>query len=123
MKLETAKRLHDAAQACAELQEITAGRTKEEFLIDRLRKLAVWKLIEIVGEALRQAALVDDALTARIPDLRLIVDTRNRITHGYDSVNFSVLWDIVQDEIPPLHLVLTTLLLDAPDITGGKKLP
>lgn len=120
MKLETAKRLHDATQACAELQEITADRTKEEFLTERLRKLAVWKLIEVVGEALRQAELTDSSLTERIPDLRLIVDTRNRITHGYDSINFSLLWDIVQDEIPSLHVTLETLLLDAPDISGGK---
>lgn len=120
MKLETAKRLHDAAQACAELQEITADRTKEEFLVERLRKLAVWKLIEVVGEALRQAEMIDDSLNRSIPDLRQIVDTRNRIAHGYDSVNFSLLWDIVQDEIPPLHVTLETLLLDAPDISGGK---
>ncbi len=118
MKLETAKRLHDASQACAELQEITANRTKEEFLSDRLRKLAVWKLMEIVGEALRQAALSDDTLGARLPDLRQVVDTRNRISHGYDSVNFSLLWDIVLDEIPPLRMTLETLLLEAPNING-----
>jgi len=115
--LETAKRLHDAASACAELQEIMGDRTKETFLDDRLRKLAVWKLIEVVGEALRQADATEPAVTARIPDLREIIDTRNRITHGYDSVDFGLLWDIVRDEIPSLHSVLTTLLLEAPDIT------
>lgn len=120
MKLETAQRLHDAAGACRELQRICFQHTREQFLGDRLAQLAVWKLLEIVGEALRQAERTDPAVAGRIPQLREIVATRNRITHGYDSVSFPLLWDIVQDEIGPLLLALDALLLDAPDVSGTR---
>lgn len=116
MKLKTAKRLHDAAGACRELQIICAGQTRESFLTNRLLNLSVWKLIEIVGEALRQAVLIDPSLNEKIPDLRDIIDTRHRITHGYDSVSFNLLWNIVQDEVPPLLATLDELLVDAPQI-------
>ncbi len=59
MNLDTAKRLHDAASACRELQDLCAGQTRKSYLSNRLLKLGVWKLIEIVGESLRQAEVMD----------------------------------------------------------------
>jgi uncharacterized protein with HEPN domain len=32
---------------------------------------------------------------------------RNRLVHGYDDINLSVVWDVVQAEIPPLIAELT----------------
>ncbi|HEU0164908.1 MAG TPA: HepT-like ribonuclease domain-containing protein, partial [Thermomicrobiales bacterium] len=118
MKLETAKRLSDARDACVELREITADETLGGFLDNRIPKLAVWKLIEIVGEALRQAEHTDRTIATRLPNIREVVDTRNRIVHGYDSVSFRVLWEIVESEIPPLQGLLEDLLRDAPAIPG-----
>jgi uncharacterized protein with HEPN domain len=119
MKLETATRLHDAANACKEIQSLLAGFDEETFLRDRLRNLSVWKLLEIVGEALRRAEQSDSSLNQSIPNLRDIIDTRNRITHGYDSVSFTVMWRIATTAVPDLSLHLETLLLDAPDISDG----
>ncbi|MBM4093766.1 MAG: DUF86 domain-containing protein, partial [Planctomycetes bacterium] len=31
-----------------------------------------------------------------------IVGTRNRLVHGYDEIDFDVLWQIVCVELPPL---------------------
>lgn len=124
MKLETAKRLHDAMGACRELQAICAGQTRESYLSNRLLNLSVWKLLEIVGEALRQAEMTDSSLVERIADLRAIVNTRHRITHGYDSVNFNLLWDIVQYEISPLEETLRGLLSeDYPKSDTGRPKP
>jgi len=116
MNVETAKRLLDAARAAHELADFCSGRTREELRTDRTLQLVVQKLIEIIGEALRQAELLDPSLVNKIPDLREIVDTRNRIIHGYESVDYSLLWDIVQDDIPPLRIRLAKLLRGAPDI-------
>jgi len=33
---------------------------------------------------------------------RKIADTRNRLIHGYDDVNFDLLWDTIQLDLPPL---------------------
>lgn len=110
MKLETAKRLHDARLACDEVQAFCAGVSKEAFLTDRGLKLIVQKLIEIVGEALRQAYVMEPDVVDRIPDIRRIVDTRNRIVLGYDSVDFGLLWDIVQHRMPALERAISGVL-------------
>jgi uncharacterized protein with HEPN domain len=86
-----AKRLHDTLAACNELQRIGQRHSRDEFLDDYILQLAVWKLVEIVGEALRQAERLDPTVAGDIPELRRIVDTRNRITHGYDSVDSNLL--------------------------------
>lgn len=104
-------------RACRELQDICGEQTRESYLSNRLLNLSVWKLVEIVGETLRQAEMTDPSLVERITDLRAIVNTRNRIIHGYDSVNFNLLWDIVQVEIPPLEETLRALVNEAPDVS------
>lgn len=114
MEIETAKRLHDAASACDELQAFAAGRSRAQFLEDRGLQLVVWKLIEIVGEALRQAEVTEPSLSRQIPELRDVVNTRNRITHGYNAVDFNLLWDIVTEDIEPLRSRLDALLQEPP---------
>ncbi len=114
MELETAKRLRDASAACGELIDMCTGRSRDDMYDDRMFQLASRKLIEIVGEALRQAEISDPKLVDSISDLRAIVNTRNRIVHGYNSINYSLLWDIIQIEMPPLKVLLDSLLQDAP---------
>lgn len=87
-----------------------AGVSKETFLADRGLKLIVQKLIEIVGEAPRQAHLLEADVVERIPEFRRIINTRNRIVHGYDSVDFGLLWDIAQRRIPDLEQAISTVL-------------
>ncbi len=120
MKRETAKRLHDAASACAEARQFCATSTKERFIEDRPLQLAVQKLIEIVGEALRQAKESDREAVQAIPELRFVVDTRNRLVDGYDTVDYGVLWDIVERRVPELQDRLETLLKDAQLSSFGK---
>ena len=52
---------------------------------------AVERQFEIIGEALNQAEIEQPDLTMLIPDLRRIVGLRNRIIHGYDSVDDQLL--------------------------------
>ncbi len=110
MNAHAIKRLHDAFAAANELQRIGTSHSREEYLDDYILQLAVWKLVEIIGEALRQAELIEPDLGALIPDLGRIISTRHRITHGYDSVNFNLLWDIVAYRIPSLLDTLEHLL-------------
>ena len=39
-----------------------------------------------------------------------MIGLRNRLIHGYDAVDFDVLWQIIAHDLPPLADVLTTLL-------------
>jgi uncharacterized protein with HEPN domain len=35
---------------------------------------------------------------------------RNRLIHGYDSVDFDILWDAVKNNFPPLLVELNKIL-------------
>ena len=71
-------------------------------------KRAVERNIEIIGEALSRILKQDE--TIRITNSRKIVDTRNRIIHGYDSVSDDVIWGIVIRHLPILQTEIQTLL-------------
>lgn len=38
--------------------------------------------------------------------------TRDRLIHGYFSVDFELVWDIVRNKIPPLHDGIRRILSD-----------
>jgi uncharacterized protein with HEPN domain len=63
-----------------------------------------------VGEALNQLSREDEEISARIPGLRRYVNLRNQISHGYDSVNYSIVWEVVEIRTPSLHSVVNDLL-------------
>ncbi|WP_366788695.1 HepT-like ribonuclease domain-containing protein [uncultured Flavobacterium sp.] len=39
-----------------------------------------------------------------------MVDTRNRIIHGYDSVSEDILWSIIIRDLPKLEIEIKNLL-------------
>lgn len=116
MKNDLAKRLHDARIGCLKIGDITRSIGFAEYLSDEVLRLAVERLLEIVGEALSVALRIDPSLEDRFPNLRRAVGLRNRIIHGYDDINDAVIWDIVQINVPPLARELGRLLDDAPEV-------
>ena len=68
---------------------------------DRVFSLALVRLLEIVGEAAGRIA--EDART-RYPEVpwAQIIGLRNRLIHGYDAVDFDILWEIVTRDLPSL---------------------
>lgn len=92
-----------------EAVEVCRDRTRADLDSDRLLNLALVRLVEIVGEAANQ---VSDQGQAGRPDIpwRQIVGMRNRIVHGYDQVDFDLLWDTIRDDLPPLICRLKTML-------------
>ncbi len=110
MNEHLAKRLFDAHRAALRIRAITDGRTFADYMSDEVRRLAVERLLGIVGEALGAAIRVDPTLGTRYPDLRRAVALRNRIIHGYDDINDVVIWDIVQTNLPPLIDQMESLL-------------
>jgi uncharacterized protein with HEPN domain len=76
-------------------------RTFAAFQKDLKTKKAVERNIEIIGEAMDRILRL--APEIQITDSRKIVDTRNRIIHGYDSVSADVLWLIVINYLPLLE--------------------
>ena len=69
---------------------------------------AVERNIEIIGEAVNRIVKKDS--TIQITDAINIVETRNRIIHGYDTVSDETIWSIVINNLPELKLEVEVLL-------------
>jgi uncharacterized protein with HEPN domain len=106
MSIELKQRLHDAIEACRAIQSFTNGITYEKYAESLLHRSGVERQFEILGEALGRAELLNPSLSQSIPDIRRIVGLRNRIIHGYDSVDDEIIWDAVQTHVPKLLPVL-----------------
>ena len=97
--------LDHAREAC----EMVQGRRREELDSDRMLELSLVRLVEIVGEA---ATRVSEEGQKRYPSIpwRQACAMRNRLVHGYDKVDLNVLWDTIQDDLPPLIAELERIL-------------
>lgn len=112
MDIEIKARLYDILNAILEIESFFHDRAKEfsKYKNDLRTKRAVERNIEIIGEALSRIIKRDE--TILISSSRKIVDTRNRIIHGYDSVSDDVIWGIVIRHLPILQTEVQTLLED-----------
>ncbi len=113
MTNEAKKRLLDALAACRAIEEFTAGIDFTAYAADAMRKAAVERKFEILGEALNRAEESERGLTERLPEIRRIIGMRNRIIHGYDGVDDEIVWDTVQTKIPNLFRQLSVILDDS----------
>ncbi len=79
---------HDHAKEAVAMMR---GRSRGDLDTERQLNLSPVRLLEIVGEA---AGRVPAEERAHHPDIPWpeIVGLRNRLIHGYDSVDFDILW-------------------------------
>jgi len=70
------------------------GRGRADLNSNRMLNLALVRLLEILGEAAGRVPSEDQAKYPQIPWPQLI-GLRNRLIHGYDQVDFDILWQIV----------------------------
>lgn len=79
-----------------------------EFQKDLKTKKAIERNIEIIGEAMNRILRIQPDI--KISKARKIVDTRNRIVHGYDTISDDIIWTIVTKDLPSLKKEVTKLL-------------
>lgn len=73
----------------------------EEFTADERTCDATVHVLEIIGEATKRLPSEVRALAPDIPRSDM-ARTRDRVIHGYDKVDLTVVWSTVQQDLPPL---------------------
>lgn len=83
--------------------------TREEFHQDDMRKMAVEKGIERIGEAMKN---ISEDMKKRHPNIDWsgYPRMRDRTTHGYWSVDYNIVWDTATQEIPDLREQVAQIL-------------
>lgn len=80
----------------------------EAFYTNLCLRRAIERDIEIIGEAMNRILKSDREIA--ITNSRKIVDARNYIIHGYDSLSADILWSMVINHLPRLKAEVTALL-------------
>lgn len=86
------------------IERYLAGVSRDEFAVDEMRQVAVAKCIEVIGEAAGGILKRDKDFVASHPELALVeaYRARNRLSHGYDTVDWEILWDTATNSVPDL---------------------
>jgi len=110
MDIEIKTWLYDILNAINEIDSFLADKPKDFALYqtDIRTKRAIERNVEIIGEAMKRVLNYDP--TINFSDSRKIVDTRNRIIHGYDTVSDEIIWSIVIKYLPVLKSEIESYL-------------
>jgi uncharacterized protein with HEPN domain len=102
-------RLRHMRDHAAEAIAMTRGKKRKDLDDDRMLELALVRLVEIIGEAAGRVTLETRAYLPNIP-WSDVVAMRNRLIHGYDSVDPDILWDTIKHDLPPLVTAVDELI-------------
>jgi len=91
-----------------EASDIVREISEENFLADRLRYLAVTRLVSIVGEAATRLSQEKRDQLFQIP-WRQIIGFRNILIHSYHRIDDPTLWQVLKKDLPQLIDELDTL--------------
>lgn len=98
--------LLDMLQSAELIASYTRQVSKDEFIQNVQLQDAVIRRLLVIAEAARRVSE-----TTRQEKLDIswseINGMRNRLVHEYDDVDFDIVWDVVQNEIPSLITALT----------------
>lgn len=104
----TLQQMLDHAREAIALVE---GRERGVLDTDRIRCLALIRLVEIIGEAANRVSSKYKDGSPQIP-WSSIIGLRNRLIHGYDAINHDMLWQILSSDLPLLIQTLDVLMVE-----------
>ena len=81
--------------------EFSKNMDKEELVSNRMKRDAIVREIEIIGEAIKN---ISDNLRKKYPSIpwRDIAGTRDKMIHHYFGVDLNIVWNIIKKELPEL---------------------
>ncbi len=103
--------LQDILDAIAEIESFTAGVDFQSFQANREKSLAVVKLLEIIGEAVKKIPIAKRQNYSEIP-WKAVAGMKDILVHEYWQVDTAVVWATVQDSLPLLKTVIIDMLVD-----------
>jgi len=108
-KRDLTPRLRHMLEHAREAVALVTDKRRKDLDSDRLLNLALVRLVEIIGEAAGRVPKESWSAYPQIPWAQ-IVSLRNRLIHGYDAVDFDILWQIVTRDLPDLISMVEEIL-------------
>ncbi len=101
----------DILESVRLIRRYVAEMDRSRFTADQVVQDAVIRRFEIIGEATKR---LSDEVRTRHPDLpwRAMAAMRDRVIHGYDTIDLDVVWRTVHDDLPSLQSALEKIVND-----------
>lgn len=92
-------------EAIERIEEYVSDMNEMAFLASKLVQDAVIRNIEIIGEASNNIQRVDTVFAAQHAEIpwQIMYAMRNRVSHGYDKVDFEMVWKTICNDLPDLY--------------------
>ena len=92
-------------------QDLCTNKSAVQIEANWREALAFERVMEVLGEAVKR---LPEELTRRYPQvpLRLLAGMRDKISHGYDTVDYQTLWDAVKNDLPTLLTTAAAMVRD-----------
>jgi len=84
---------------------------EETFRRDLKTQDAIIRNLQVMGEAVKKVSAETRAAHPEIP-WRDIARMRDRVVHDYFGISLDIVWDVIQNHVPPLREKLARLLND-----------
>jgi uncharacterized protein with HEPN domain len=103
--------VEDILDAMEKAEILLNEASYEQFEADFRINFAVVRALEIIGEATKRLPM---SVRESYPDIpwRNMAGMRDRIVHGYDSINLPIVWHVVKTDIPDLKPQIHQILED-----------
>jgi len=109
MQTEIKAYLFDIQKSIDSIYEFLGeSRDFNHYLSNKLLRRGIERELEIIGEAAKRILKIND--TVDIENARKIVDLRNWISHGYDKIDDTIVWGIINKQLPLLKKQVENLL-------------
>ena len=102
MSKESTEFLKHIADECTYLLQVSENLSKDDFLNDETLKRAVVRSLEIIGEATKKIP-ADFKVKWSSIQWKNMAGMRDRLIHNYMGINYSIVWDVLNNKIPELH--------------------
>lgn len=94
-------RLRHLREAVETALRFVAGRSRQDLDDDEMLRLALTKLVEIVGEAAKQVSPEGQAVFPNVP-WSAAARMRDRLVHHYFDIDLDILWITITRDLPTL---------------------
>jgi len=111
MQAEDRIRLRHIIEEAHEACNFVKGYSFEDFVKDGKTVRAVVRSIEVIGEATSKISGELKNIHKEVPWDK-IIGMRNRLIHVYFDINYDIVWQTIQKNIPELIEIIQKLLDD-----------
>ena len=111
MRAEFLDFVDDILDAMDKAEILLTDVTYDQFAGDFRIHYAVVRALEIIGEATKR---LPSSLRDEYPKIPWggMAGMRDRIIHGYDTVDYEIIWNTVKEVIPRVQPLLQQILVD-----------